>query len=162
MTITLVDRRMIAQTEEVRKSSHDPHRQVGVVIANGASIISTGANEPPHSLALTPAVSRRLIAEDPDWKYFVLEHAERNAIFSAWRSGAQVAGSTMYGTLFPCADCARAIAAAGIRRLVVPKPGGDSLRDRKWAEHYQYAGRILNLARVTVDFFDPAEFSSFE
>lgn len=158
MPLSAVDRRMIAQAHEVRKRSHDPHRQVGVVITVEGEVVSSGANEAPPSLGLNPEDSHRSIIADPDWKYYVLEHAERNAIFDAWMAGRSLGGATMYGTLFPCADCARAIAAASIGRLVVPRPGFTATRDQKWLQHYRYAEEILRLAGVTVDFFEPEGF----
>jgi dCMP deaminase len=92
---------------------------------------------------------------DPAWKYFVLEHAERNAIYAAYAEGKSLAGATMYGTLFPCADCARAIVAARLSRLVIFGLGENPDRDEKWLEHYRYAEEILVRAGVTVEIVDP-------
>jgi dCMP deaminase len=125
---------------------------VGVLIVDHrGQILSLGTNAPPVQLGLSRSDSHAAIAVDPEWKYFMLEHAERNAINAARNGGKSVASATMYGTLFPCADCARAIVAAGISRLVVSGPGGNPDRDRKWIDHYRYAHRILELARVRVD-----------
>jgi dCMP deaminase len=106
---------------------------------------------------LNRAESYRSIKDDPEWKYYVLEHAERNAIFSALKNGHSLEGATMYGTLYPCADCARAIAASGISRIVVPKPGTNSKRDEKWLEHYRYAQKIIELSGITADYFDSTD-----
>lgn len=81
----------------------------------------------------------------------MLEHAERNAINAARDQHLKLAGSTMYGSLFPCADCARAIVAAGISRLVVPSLSSDPARDSKWLDHYRYAYEIFDLAGIRVD-----------
>lgn len=138
---------------EVREQSHDPHRQVGAVIVDvDGSILAEGTNAPPRQLALSKAQSMRAIADDPQWKYFMLEHAERNAINSAFASGISLGGTTMYATLYPCADCARAIVSAGISRLILPKDGGNVERDEKWTSHFSYASRIFDLAGVRVDF----------
>jgi dCMP deaminase len=90
----------------------------------------------------------------------MLEHAERNAIFAAYRGGRSLVGATMYGTLFPCADCARAIVAARLSRLDVLSLGRDPVRDAKWLEHYRYAERILAMAGITVVIVDPKEITS--
>ncbi len=49
-------------------------------------------------------------------KYFYTTHSELNAILN-YRGGS-LEGATMYVTLFPCNECAKAIIQAGIRRLV--------------------------------------------
>ncbi|WCZ66340.1 dCMP deaminase [Yersinia phage MHG19] len=45
-------------------------------------------------------------------------HAELNAILFAARNGSSIEGATMYVTLSPCPDCAKAIAQSGIKKLV--------------------------------------------
>jgi dCMP deaminase len=87
----------------------------------------------------------------------MLEHAERNAISDARKRGHSLIGATMYGTLFPCADCARAIVAAGIRRLVVPPSIPDLQRDEKWNTHFHYAREIIALAGVEVSVIGPED-----
>ena len=42
-------------------------------------------------------------------------HAEQNAIADAARRGVSVAGSTAYVSHFPCINCAKVLAAAGVR-----------------------------------------------
>ena len=44
-------------------------------------------------------------------------HAEQNAISDAARRGVSLAGSTIYITHFPCINCAKILAAAGIRSI---------------------------------------------
>jgi dCMP deaminase len=44
-------------------------------------------------------------------------HAEQNAIADAARRGVSVAGSTAYVSHYPCINCAKALAAAGVRVL---------------------------------------------
>jgi dCMP deaminase len=44
-------------------------------------------------------------------------HAEQNAIADAARRGSSVDGCTAYVTHFPCINCAKMLAAAGIRRV---------------------------------------------
>jgi len=155
VAISRNDRRFLIRCEEVRQASHDPHRKVGVVIADDAGrTLAVGTNAPPTSLGLTQAESEAAIRQDPAWKYFMFEHAERNAIHGACTQGVSLVGATMYGTLFPCADCARAIVAAGLSRLVVPDAGIDPERDQKWRDHYRYAKQILSLGGVRVDIVD--------
>jgi dCMP deaminase len=51
-------------------------------------------------------------------KYSYVEHAERNVIYKAAREGFKTEGATMYCAWASCADCARAIIQAGIKKLV--------------------------------------------
>ena len=44
-------------------------------------------------------------------------HAEQNAIADAARRGVSVAGATAYISHFPCVNCAKVLAAAGIRAV---------------------------------------------
>lgn len=44
-------------------------------------------------------------------------HAEQNAIADAARRGVSVAGATAYISHFPCPNCAKVLAAAGIRAV---------------------------------------------
>lgn len=137
---------------ELHECSHDPHRQVGAVIVDQhGTIISEGANAPPDRFGYSKADSLRAIEDDPEWKYYMLEHAERNAINAALARGVSLEGTTMYASLYPCADCARAIVAAGISRLVVPHIGGNAERDAKWKSHYHYASQVFARGGVKVD-----------
>lgn len=157
MPISIDDRRYLLMCDRIRKDSHDPVRQVGsLIVDKHGEILAEGTNSPPPSLCLTVGESHEAIDRDPSWKYFMLEHAERSAIFSALRDGKRLDGATMYGTLFPCADCARAIIAAGISRLVVLGTK-DPIRDEKWLEHYDYAEKIFALSGLVVDVVDPKE-----
>ncbi|MBY3030981.1 hypothetical protein HF265_18055 [Rhizobium leguminosarum] len=152
MTTYPSDGKFLILCEEVKGSSHDPHRKVGVVIVDEAQeVVAQGSNAPPLKFGLSKSESHSAIAGDPTWKYFMLEHAERNAIFSAHNRGISLDGATMYGTLFPCADCARAIVAAGIRRLVVSTGDHDTQRDQKWRDHYLYARQIFKMGGVEVE-----------
>lgn len=152
MPLSATDLLFLKQCEVVKKESHDPDRQVGVVIVDPMGrVLATGSNKPPTALGLTVQDSHSAIVSDPEWKYFVVEHAERNAVNNARDLNRSVKGATMYGTLFPCADCARAIAAAGISRLVVPPPEANPLRDEKWQSHFQYARQIIELSGVQLD-----------
>lgn len=158
MAISREDRQFLLLCEEVRQDSHDPDRKVGAIIINAdGQQVGRGTNAPPSALNLTIGDSQAAIRQDQRWKYFVLEHAERNAIFDALLRGKSLKGTTMYSTLFPCADCARAIVASGVSRLVVLGTELDLDRDQKWFDHYRHAEHIFELARVVVETINPDE-----
>lgn len=52
----------------------------------------------------------------------IAEHAERNAIYWAASQGVNLGGSDLFVTHQPCYDCARAIVALGVRRVVFSTP----------------------------------------
>ncbi|MBY5348496.1 deoxycytidylate deaminase [Rhizobium leguminosarum] len=158
MAISNNDRQFLLLCEEVKAMSYDPHRKVGAVVvdANG-NVIAGGANAPPPVFGLSRQETEAAISQDPSWKYFMLEHAERNAIYAARDKGVSLVGATMYGTLFPCADCARAIVAAGIVKLVVSTADSDPRRDEKWRDHYNYARQIFSMSDVVVDLAEPTD-----
>ncbi|MCF1504010.1 deaminase [Afifella sp. H1R] len=154
MSISKQDKTFIQKLPDLQLNSYDPHRPVAAVIVDqSGDVVSTGVNRPPERLGITKAQAQSEIAINPDWKYYMMEHGERNAIFDALAQGQNLRGATMYATLFPCADCARAIAITGIRRLVVPNAGCDSERDARWIEHYRYAKEVLELAEVDIEYY---------
>lgn len=149
---------IIPRLSELLGKSHDPHRPVGVVIAdNSGHILSEATNMPPQRFHFAPSDTHNAIDNDPTWKYFMMEHAERNAIIEALKRGNSLEGATLYGTLFPCADCARAIVAAGIEEVVVPKPGLHPDRDERWRSHYEYATKVFELGNIHLGYFEEEE-----
>lgn len=67
-----------------------------------------------------------------DWAKHNVIHAEMNAIIRAAKKTGGIEGSTMYCTLSPCPDCAKAIAQSGIRTLVYCDEYNGSSKD--WVE----------------------------
>ncbi len=84
-------------------------------------------------------------------KYFWMEHAERNAIYNAT---GDLGGSTAYITAPPCSDCARALIASGIVRIVVPKKHNMLGRGEKWDASWKVAKEMLSEAGVIVSQVD--------
>lgn len=94
----------------------------------------------------------RDVAETPErWerplKYSYVEHAERNAIYTAARGGVETEGLTMYVPWFACADCARAIIQAGIVEVVGHKAIFDKTMER-WKDSIAVAHGMLTEAGV--------------
>lgn len=87
-------------------------------------------------------------AEAPS-KYTYIEHAERAVIYGAARHGVATCGAVMYCPWFACPDCARAIIAAGITRVV----GSQLLRGltpERWRLQVQIGDGMLQEAGVEV------------
>lgn len=95
--------------------SKDPNTQVGAVIVDeNKKVVSIGYNGFPMG------------CDDDEYpwenegdtlktKYPYVVHAELNAILNSPRS---VKGCTIYVSLFPCHECAKAIIQSGIRKIV--------------------------------------------
>jgi dCMP deaminase len=61
-------------------------------------------------------------------------HAEINAICQATRHGVTLTNATAYVTNMPCTNCAKALIAAGIARVVIFSDYHDTLAERFFAE----------------------------
>lgn len=96
--------------------SKDPSTQVGCcIVDNENRIISVGYNGMPRCCDDDVYPWER--SQGLDGKYLFVCHAELNAILNC-HNGGSVQGSTVYTTLFPCNECAKAIVQSGIREIV--------------------------------------------
>ena len=68
-------------------------------------------------------------------------HAEQNAIFYAARNGITTEGCDIYVTHSPCSQCAKAIASAGIKRVVF----SEEYRDTKGIDFLKKCGLEVEL-----------------
>lgn len=96
--------------------SKDPHTQVGCcIVSPDHKILSMGYNGFPRGCSDDDFPWKR---EGPplENKYFYTTHSELNAILN-YRGGS-LEGSSLYVTLFPCNECAKAIIQAGIKEIV--------------------------------------------
>lgn len=126
------------------KFSKDKSTKVGAIIIDPETyqILLTGYNGFPRKVK---ELAERL--ERPT-KYLYTEHAERNAIYHAARKGPHTDGATMICTMFPCADCARAIIQSGIIRVISP-----DIEIERWAESSQAAKEMLIEAGVEIEYY---------
>ena len=96
--------------------SKDPNTQVGACIVSADhKILSMGYNGLPTGCSDDEFPWGR--EGDPlENKYLFTTHSELNAILN-YRGGS-LEGSTIYVSLFPCNECAKAIIQAGLNRIV--------------------------------------------
>ena len=96
--------------------SKDPSTQVGACIVNpDKRILSMGYNGMPRCCSDDELPWDK--NDDPlNSKYLYVCHAELNAILNCAVGG--VRGCTVYTTLFPCNECAKAIIQSGIAEVV--------------------------------------------
>jgi dCMP deaminase len=150
------DRRFFELCQLVATWSEDRSRKVGAVIVGPANDIrAIGFNGLPRRVSSNH--DQRHSRQDGE-KYYWFEHAERNAIYNAARSGIGTEGCRMYSSLFPCADCTRGIIQSGIIELnTFPTPEVDEVFHRS----FEVAKAMLQEASVSlrlfpIDFIDAA------
>ena len=100
--------------------SKDPKSQVGACIVNndkriisvGYNGLTKGMNDNDFSWDSIGEETNCLFTTKNPW----VVHSELNAILNS--NGADLKGTTMYITLFPCNECAKAIIQAGIKKVI--------------------------------------------
>ena len=120
--------------------SKDSSTQVGACIVNrDRKILSVGYNGMPIGCSDDDMPWERE-GELLDTKYAYVCHAELNAILN--NDGSSLKGTTIYVTLFPCNECAKAIIQCGIKEIVY-------MEDKYAGEDsYIAAKRMLDMAGV--------------
>ena len=97
------------------KRSKDPSTQVGAVIVNeDKRIVDVGYNGFPYGCDDKEFPWDRE-GDALHTKYAFVVHAELNAILNSTQS---LKGCTLYVSLFPCNECAKAIIQSGIKHIV--------------------------------------------
>ena len=109
------DHSYLAMAEIWAQNSYCKRRKVGALLVKDRTIISDGYNGTPSGF--------ENICEDENGvtKPYVL-HAEANAITKVAKSGNSSEGATLFVTASPCAECAKLIIQAGIKRVVYGEP----------------------------------------
>ena len=93
-------------------------KSVGSVLELDGRVISTGYAGPPSGF---DHCSQQCL-QDHQSGCSRTTHAEVNAIAYAARHGIATKGSTLYCTLSPCDQCAKAIISAGVHRVIYLEP----------------------------------------
>ncbi len=135
----------LALCRDVSKSSADPDTHVGCVVVRLETVLVEGCNTFPKGLN-DPTGLR---STRPD-KYVWIEHAERNAIYSAARTGVALAGARIYVELMPCIECARAIIQAGISEVIVSADRMSRYQSDRYSEQHTLAELMLRETGVSV------------
>ena len=121
--------------------SKDPSTKVAaLVLDNNQNIRSTGFNGLPRGFEETTERWSK------PTKYDYVVHAEANAICSAARNGATLAGCTLFSTLFPCNECAKLIIQAGIAKIVTRKPEENS----SWLSSFEKSREMFDECSVEI------------
>lgn len=142
----------MAMAKLISKRSKDPNTQVGAVIVSKEDrILSVGYNGFPNRCNDDDFPWARKAESEYDTKYPYVVHAELNAILNFRGDNKALEGSTLYVTLFPCHECAKAIIQSGISRIVY--------LDNKYSntEDYRESCRMLEAACIFLDSYNSIE-----
>src|SRR5437868_10893009 len=111
----------IAQVVSTRSTC--PRKYVGSVIVRNRIILSTGYNGSIRGMPHCTDVGHMMV----DGHCVATIHAEENAIIQAAKNGVMIDGASVYVTASPCWSCFKAIANAGMRRIIY----GEFYRDER-------------------------------
>lgn len=133
--------------------SKDPSTQVGAcIVDDNHKVVSIGYNGMPRGIDDENIPWEH--GEGLDSKYLYVCHAEFNAILNT-RDGSALSGCTLYVTLFPCNECAKAIIQVGIKKIVylgdkyhdhVEEQASRRILDMAHIEYVPYVGRSVNIS----------------
>ena len=113
--------------------SKDPHTQVGACIVNEQNkIVGIGYNGFPRGVS-DDNFPWEKTTDYKNSKYAYVCHAELNAILN---SGCDLTGCSLYVTLFPCNECAKAIIQSGITTIYY-------LEDKNFESDSELASKIM-------------------
>jgi dCMP deaminase len=134
----------------VASKSKDRSIKVGAVaVGEGNTMLSMGYNGFVRYCDDEDAARH----ERPE-KYFWTAHAELNVVCNAARTGTKLLDAVLYVTSHPCAECAKAIAQAGFKEVIIPSKEDDPFwkegRWGEWEENFNKAREILLAAHVRV------------
>lgn len=141
------DRRFLRLAEHVAGWSKDPSTQVGCVVVDNETrqVRGIGYNGFPRGVEDT-----RERYQDRAQKYPRVVHAELNAILNSHEPG-RLDSCTLYVTLPPCCECAKAIIQSGIWRVVVPK-SLDAAAAARWESSMDVTVGMFQEAGVGLEF----------
>ena len=124
------------------EQSKDPDRKVGAVLVSAdRRQVSPGFNGFPPDVQDLPS-----LLADRDFKLAHMVHAEDNCLR---QSPFMTTGCTVYVTAFPCLHCAFKLRAAGIRRVVAPRP---DLGHHRWGKSWAMSVAVLTNAGILITY----------
>jgi dCMP deaminase len=121
--------------------SKDPSTKVAAILLahDSHQILSTGYN----------GICRRLKETEERWtrpkKMDFVIHAELNALCNAARSGVKIENSICVVTMFPCAECCKALIQSGIDTIICEEP---DFSNERWGDSFRISYEMLNEAGV--------------
>lgn len=117
--ITERDRYYMSLAEITSSRSKDPRTKVGACLVKNKKVLSLGYNGAPRRIpdSKVPYDSRDTSLPLKEQKYGYIVHSEINSILNYSGSLSDLEGATIYVTVFPCCDCAKALIQVGISKI---------------------------------------------
>lgn len=142
---------------EIAKKSKDPSTKVGAIIVGpNNEIRAIGFNGLPRKIKDNPVeVPERY--ERPD-KYLWTEHAERNAIYNAARTGTAIEGCRIYLEYYPCSNCCRGLIQSGINEIVIDGRGfikREEYWNQRWRDDIIISKKMIAEVGMKIKFYNP-------
>ncbi len=113
-------------------------RKVGALLVLNKRILSTGYNGAPGGLShcLEAGCIREELKIPSGERHELCRgiHAEQNAIIQAAVHGVAINDSILYCTHYPCAQCAKMLINAGVKKLVLSGNYPDELAKKLFSE----------------------------
>lgn len=103
-----------------RRAAHRSHAErskVGAVVVNDDHVMAVGYNGTPSGWDNCCELSHDIDGINRVMTKPEVIHAELNALFKFIRSGLSAKNTTMFITLSPCIECAKAIHLAGVSKV---------------------------------------------
>jgi dCMP deaminase len=120
---------------QVATRSTCERKHVGAVIVRDRSILATGYNGSIRGLPHCDEIGHLM----ENGHCVRTTHAEMNAIIQAAKNGTRIEGADLYVTASPCWSCFKAIANAGVTRVIF----GEFYRDERIFEAASALGIVL-------------------
>jgi dCMP deaminase len=134
--------------ETVSQWSYDPSTKVGaLILPQNSDVPILGWNGFPRKVK---DLKERY--ENRQLKYDLVVHAEMNAILNATRHGINIQNGTLYVSFFPCQNCAKCIAQAGIKKIFYKKSDEQFLE--RWKDSINISKLIFEESSVKTYCFD--------
>jgi len=156
---------IIAKIVSIRSTCNSCH--IGCVIVKDKQILSTGYNgalpgckhcSSYYTQSHMPfCVKRNMnIPHANKQNFCVVSHAESNAVSQAAKKGISIDGSTIYCTLFPCYNCLKIMAIAGIKNIFYEYEYGSNndIRDKYWKNQVLNSGIKLEKFKIETNIID--------
>lgn len=135
---------------EVASKSKDTSTKVGAIAIDPTSkrVLATGYNGFPAG-----------VKEDSNrWerptKYDFVVHAEANVIAAAAQFGISLKGAALFVSMHPCVECAKLIAASGIKHIYYIQEELKKEPSREWINHLDNAIAIFTEAGISMSAID--------
>ncbi len=108
---------------------------VGAVLVKDQRIIATGYNGAPMGVknCIDGGCERCLqrergeLEENVEYELCLCLHAEQNSVLQSAYHGMSTKGATLYSTIAPCLQCAKALINAGVAEIVYDEDHSDKL-----------------------------------